>query len=464
MVAEEISGTVHCNLGMSRRYAPPQRHQKGIEMQQKLTDVALRALKAPAESRIEISDTERVRLRFRLTSSNKATWLYQKQIKGGIRRRFTLGTYPAMSLAQARAEALAIQLEAESGIDRVATQEALRAAAAAEALTARTVKDVLDLYIVNHIEQELKPGQAREERKRQLLRYLGPHFTRRIDDVSRADIQKIIGTKQAEGKVVMANRPRAAIAAFTLWAYNRGHCVEDASSAVQKAGKETARTRTPSLEEVREIWAATFELGNLSGPFFRLCILTGQRSRSDILAMKWAWVDFEKSRYEIPNPKNGRAHIVHLCDAALAELESLKKLQLACAADISKTGLEKLVDNDFVFSTTGRTAASGVSKAKARLDPELHVQRKKNGDARPFEPWVLHDLRRSQATALAEAGFDEGVVDRIQNHVAGGSRASAVAAVYNKAQKLPERARALNAWGEMVLGRWGDVVSVRGVA
>ena len=99
---------------MSGRYAPPQRHQKDIEMQQKLTDVALRALKAPMESRIEISDTERVGLRFRLTSSNKATWLYQKQIKGGARRGFTLGSYPAMSLAQARAEALAIQLEAES--------------------------------------------------------------------------------------------------------------------------------------------------------------------------------------------------------------------------------------------------------------------------------------------------------------------------------------------------------------
>jgi hypothetical protein len=199
-VAEESSGTGHCNLAMSGRYAPPQRHQKDIEMQQKLTDVTLRALKAPMESRIEISNTERVGLRFRLTSSNKATWLYQKQIKGGARRGFTLGSYSAMSLAQARAEALAIQLEAESGIDRVAAQEALRVAAAAEALTARTVKDILDLYILNHIEQELKPGQAREERKRQLLRYLGPHFTRRIDDVSRADIQKIIDTKQAEGR------------------------------------------------------------------------------------------------------------------------------------------------------------------------------------------------------------------------------------------------------------------------
>ena len=74
---------------------------------------------------------------------------------------------------------------------------------------------------------------------------------------------------------------------------------------------------------------------------------------------------------------------------------------------------------------------------------------------------MLHDLRRSQATALAEAGFDEGVVDRIQNHVAAGSRASAVAAVYNKAQKLAERATALDAWANMVTGEHNNVLQIR---
>ena len=83
------------------------------------------------------------------------------------------------------------------------------------------------------------------------------------------------------------------------------------------------------------------------------------------------------------------------------------------------------------------------------------------GHQSPFDPWVLHDLRRSQATALAEAGFDEGVVDRIQNHVASGSRASAVAAVYNKAQKLPERASALDAWARMVTGQPTNIVKLR---
>jgi integrase len=430
-------------------------------MPKKLTDAALRALKPPPDARIEISDTERPGLRFRLTPQGKATWLYQKQVKGGVRRGFTLGSYPAMSLAQARAEALTIQLDAESGIDPVVAKEALRNKAKAEALAARTVEDILKLYISNHIDQELKPGASREERKRQLQTYLKPHFRKRIDDLTRTDIQRIVDMKQAEGKIVMANRLRAALLAFANWSYRRRHSAKDFGSSVQKAGKETARKRTPSLNEVREIWAASYDLGDLWGPFFRLCILTGQRSRSDVLAMKWSWIDFEKSRYEIPDPKNGRAHIVHLCDVVLTELHSIRLRQDA-PAPVKAIGKKLQLNNcPFVFSTTGATPASGVTKAKDRLDQAIDIQRQTCDYREPFEPWVLHDLRRAQATALAEAGFDEGVVDRIQNHVAGGSRASAVAAVYNKAQKLPERSKALNAWADMVLGRQGDVVHLR---
>ena len=38
-----------------------------------------------------------------------------------------LGSYPAMSLAQARSAALEIQIEAESGVDRVQTEEEAKA-------------------------------------------------------------------------------------------------------------------------------------------------------------------------------------------------------------------------------------------------------------------------------------------------------------------------------------------------
>lgn len=415
-----------------------------VNKQVKLTDKFIRAMAVPADGRVEVYDTERTGLRIRLYPSGRKTWLYQKQVKGGPRRTFTLGQYPNMSLANARAEALGIEAEAEVGVDRVEVKAKALRKAEADALAARSVGDILETYVATHIRHNLKAGNSRTEREVQLRTYLKPLLSTRIDSVKRADLQRIVDRKAAEGKVTMANRLRSAFTAFFGWALRRNHIETNPADGLQTAGKERPRDRTPSLEEVQEIWTASFQMGALWGPFFRLCILTGQRSRSDILAMRWNWVDFDRARFEVPLPKNSKGHIVHLSDDAMAELKALKDRQ-------------KHRPSDFVFTTTSVSAASGVANAKEKLDA-LIADARSMANLPNMEKWVIHDLRRSQATGLAEAGFDEGVVDRIQNHVASGSRASAVAGVYNKAEKLPERARALNAWADMVLGRWGQVL------
>jgi integrase len=414
--------------------------------QVKLTDKFLKSMVAPAAGRVEVYDTERPGLRIRVYPTGRMTWLYQKQVKGGPRRSLTFGQYPTLTLAAARSMALSIEAEAAIGVDRVEVKaEAIRRAEA-EALAARSVGDILEIYVSTHVHRNLKVGNSRTERENQLRAYLKPLLSTRIDSVKRADLQRIVDKKAADGKVVMANRLRAAFTAFFGWAIRRNHIETNPSEGLQSAGKEKPRDRTPSLEEVQEIWTASFQMGDLWGPFFRLCILTGQRSRSDILAMRWNWVDFDRSRFEVPLPKNSKGHIVHLSDDAMVELRTLKERQ-------------KDRPSDFVFTTTGVSSSSGIANAKEKLDA-LIAEARSSASLPDMEKWVIHDLRRSQATGLAEAGFDEGVVDRIQNHVASGSRASAVAGVYNKAEKLPERARALDAWADMVMGRRGQVVQI----
>jgi hypothetical protein len=232
-------------------------------MRRKMTDQLLKSIKPPATGRIVVTDTDRPGLRFRMAASGSASFLLEKKIKGGKRRAFTLGTYPNMSLASARAEALRIEIEAQTGVDRIEAAKAQVEARAAEALAARCVNDILDIYIANHIDRDLKDGPAREERKRQLRSNLSPLMTARMDQISRGDLQRIVDGKAAEGKIVMANRLRAALCAFTRWAFRRGHIDTDPGASVQKAGKETSRKRTPSLYEVKEIWAASFNCGPL---------------------------------------------------------------------------------------------------------------------------------------------------------------------------------------------------------
>ncbi|NRB20919.1 MAG: tyrosine-type recombinase/integrase [Rhodobacteraceae bacterium] len=169
-------------------------------------------------------------------------------------------------------------------------------------------------------------------------------------------------------------------------------------------------------------------------------LLTAQR-REEVFSLRRSEIEIEHTRIVKPGSltKNGKAHITHLSDAALREIKAL---------------CDRLPDDqptDLLFTTTGRTPVSGVSKAKARLDGFL-------GEG--FGPWRLHDIRTAFATAMVEAGIPETVADRILNHSASGSAPSAVARVYNQAELLPQRADALNRWADMVTGERGFVDEV----
>ena len=413
-------------------------------MQKKLTDRLLKTLKPDANRRIEIRDSLRVGLCFRLSPAGNASWIVQKKIKGGKRRGPKIGNYPQMSLSEARFEALKLESEASQGIDRIAQAEEAIALETARLKSQMLISELLDKYITKHIRVFLKSGPSQREREQQLRNSLGPYFDQPTSDLSRHLLQKIIDDKREAGKMVMANRLRAALSAFTNWSYRRQYIDEMIGVGLERPKKEQSRQRTPTLSEVQEIWTHSFELGPLWGPFVRMCILTGQRSRTDVLALRWSWVDLERMRYEVPNPKNKSAHIVSLSRQAVQELETLRK-----KVTISNC--------DFVFSTTGTSPSSGVTKAKKRLDALINSDRKLRG-VEDMEHWVLHDFRRSQATSLVEAEYDEGVVDRIQNHTATGSRPSIVSAVYNKAHKLDARSKAVQAWADMVTGSTGNVV------
>src|SRR3546814_12508341 len=64
-------------------------------------------------------------------------------------------------------------------------------------------------------------------------------------------------------------------------------------------------------------------------------------------------------------------------------------------------------------------------------------------------PWRLHDIRRTGTTNLQALGFPIEVGERVINHHQGGE-ASGIRAVYNLYEYLPEKTRALNAWGEFL--------------
>ena len=70
------------------------------------------------------------------------------------------------------------------------------------------------------------------------------------------------------------------------------------------------------------------------------------------------------------------------------------------------------------------------------------------GEAAKAERFVLHDVRRSFVSALAERGFDVDLLDQCLGHSRRG-----VFAVYQRASRMAERGRALETWGSLVAGK-----------
>src|SRR5262249_18458842 len=153
-------------------------------------------------------------------------------------------------------------------------------------------------------------------------------------------------------------------------------------------------------------WKATEAVGEPFVGLLRLLLLTGCRL-NEVAGMRHSEIQEDGTQWLIPGErtKNHRPHVVPLSPLARDLLAGAKRIE-GCS---------------FVCSTTGSSAVSGWTKIKGRLDAAM----------KPALPWVLHDLRRTTATGMADIGIAPHIVEAVLNHVSG-ARAG-VAGTYNRA-------------------------------
>ena len=181
-----------------------------------------------------------------------------------------------------------------------------------------------------------------------------------------------------------------------------------------------ARDRVLTEAEIKKLWRACDEVGDVFGPMVKILLLTGCRLR-EVSDMQRS--ELNGAAWTIPGSrtKNKRAHIVPLSPPVTRIMESVPVIE----------------DCRFVFSTNGRTPVSGFSKLKRRLDHAMGVSN-----------WRLHDLRRTAATGMAALKVPPHVVEAALNH-ASGFRAS-VAGTYNVHEYADEKKNALRRWAKHV--------------
>jgi len=379
--------------------------------------------------------------------------------------REPLGVWGNLTVDQAR-EAVRARLGAVAkGIDPRAERVQRREAAERErAEAALTFDTLINEWQTLHLAHR-RPRYAAEATA--AIRRGLPHLLRRpATRISRNEAVNTLDQIAKAGKAITAGRTMAYARACFAWGKRRGKGSENPFAELPISAGATERERVLSDAEIHEVWAATDLLPYPFGPFYKLAILTLQR-RDEVAGMRWSEIAPDVTRWTIPGSrmKKGKAHDVHLSDAARSVLHLIPRIEGCDLVFTTTAGRLFTADEPRGKRKREPRPISGFSQGKRYLDAAMAEVRKgaaaKDGrKSKRMIGWRLHDLRRTGVTTLASLGFDSIVVDKLLAHQPG--RLRGVAAVYQRHDFARERAAALDAWAAHVTGTEAEnVVSLR---
>jgi integrase len=393
----------------------------------RLTDKTIAGLTIPqGKSELLVFDDDLPGFGLRLREGGSRKWVFQYRSNG---RQHRVTNKAAMDATRARAWAKNLHHEVGLGGDPAQDKAEARIQAG------QTFAKIADDYLAFR-KREWRPTSMRISRL-YLLHHAKPLHGIELGKITRAMVATELNRIERESGAVSANRFRATVSSFFNWAAREG-LIDTNPAAFTNKRSEVARDRVLADDEIRAIWAA-LPPGDF-GDIVRLLLLTGQR-RGEIAELTWHEIDFERGLIVLPpaRTKNKREHILPMAGPALAILEARVRIY----------------GRDLVFGVRG-VGRFGFGKCKARLDKALAGTVTKE--------WVVHDLRRTVATGMADRlGIQPHIIEAILNHASG--HKGGVAGVYNRAQYLADKKQALERWADYVMalveGRDVNVVPMR---
>jgi integrase len=377
----------------------------------KLTVRSVEAV-TPTKDRREIPDGYLRGLYFIVQPSGAKSWAVRYR-HDGRPRKYTIGSYPAFDLKAAREAGSKALRDAAEGRDPASLEKKR---------TADSVDAAVEQFIERHVKRNYRPKPMKEAERLLRLHAVKPWGSRKITEIKRTDVRRVLEGIVADGAPIAANRVHSIVRKFFNWCLEQ-EIIEVSPCAGLKppAGKEGSRDRVLSDDELRRAWQAAAKLGPPFGAMVQLLILTGQR-RGEVAGMRWAELGFENRLWTLPRErvKNDRRHEVPLSPQAMAVLEGLPR-----------------ISDRFVFSLNAESPVNGFGKNKGRLD-----------DLSGVADWVLHDLRRTVARGMARLGISLSVIEKVLNHVSGSF--AGIVGVYQRHEFAEEKRAALEKWAEHV--------------
>lgn len=413
-------------------------------MARALTTKAVENMKPDPEKRFEVPDPGLTGLYLVMQPSGSKSWALRYRFNGKP-AKLTLGKWPIMGVADARAAATAAIEEVEHGRDPAAAKKAAKVATAHDAERDK-VSSVIDLFLKRHASRNRRADDVAAMFRREII---GKWGDREIQSITKRDVIDVLDAVVDRGSPVTANRLRAHLNTLFNWAKGRDIIDVNPLDGIKPPAPEKPRDRVLTDDEICLFWNACDGLQYPFGPLYRLLLLTGQRLR-EVAEMTWREIDGDTWTIPALRTKNGDEHIIPLSPDARAVLDGLPRV------------------GRFLFSTTGTTPVSGFTRAKERIDKLMAeaVNKDLPEGAEPvtIPAFTIHDLRRTAATGMAGLRFPPHVVEAVLNHRSGTRRG--VAGVYNRFDYAEEKRQALDAWGRFVLtlvqGEADNVVQMAG--
>ncbi|WP_456291979.1 integrase domain-containing protein [Pseudomonas sp. AK106] len=382
----------------------------------RLSDRQLKAVK-PKDKDYVLTDGDGLQLRVRVNRSMQWNFNYRHPVTKN-RINMALGSYPEVSLAQARKKTVEARELLAQGIDPKAQRNELQEAKRAE--TEHTFENVATAWLELK-KDSVTPAYA-EDIWRSLTLHVFPSMkSTPLSEVNAPMVIKLLRPIEAKGSLETVKRVSQRLNEIMTYGVNSGMIFANPLSGIRAVFKKPKKENMAALpaDELPELM---MEIANASIKRTTRCLIEWQLHTmtrpSEAATTRWADIDFDKRLWTIPpeRMKKRRPHTIPLTEHALSLLETLKPHS---------------AHREYVFPSDRNPRTHANSQTANMALKRMGFQ----------DRLVSHGMRSMASTILNEHGWDPELIEVALAHV----DKDEVRSAYNRADYI-ERRRPMMAW------------------
>ena len=377
-----------------------------------LTDRAITQAK-PAKKLYRLSDNTGNGLSLEVSPEGGKRWRFRYRFQGKA-KMVSLGTFPLVTLKEARNRAVEAKKEVEQGIDPAAKKKVVQGGNTFQVVA----KEWFDRF-------EATPRYSKEvwsRLERDVFPFIG---SMPLADIDAPTVLSVLRRVEGREAIITTHKIKSHISQIFKYAIACGLSYADPSRDLSPALQSRKSTPMPAIIEPKEVGKLMAAISGYTGPVVRSALLLGALTfvrPGELRTAEWAEFDLEGAEWRIPaaKMKMKRPHIVPLSTQALEILKTLQPL----------TG-----HSAYLFPST-RTITRPMS------DMTVNVALRTLGYAQG--DMTGHGFRAMANSLLAERGWSVDAIERQLAHVEG----SKIRAAYHRSEHLDERRKMMQGWAD----------------